>query len=516
MEKMKMGKLVSVIYIGSSSVKMKVSQIQCGKLVEIDVLEYPVLIGHEIFLEGRMSFDSISEIIKVLKNYENIINEYGIKKYKVIATSVINRAANITYVLDQIKIQNNMTVEVLEYSSEKTLTCFEVMNMIDEDYKKCNNILIAIVSTGNISLPLYENKKVKLVRDIPVGSIKLNDLLGGIRDKVFKYYEVLNEYLDVSVGQIIKGNKFKNVDKMILIGSRSLHITELIKCYGDNEDENGNRKGLSSLYKSIKQMPIDKLAEKYNLSNEQADIIYSSIIIYWYLAKNINVKDIRIIKFDLWDVLSKQMLIPQSKNDYEENIRLNALTSAKSVVDRYGCDKEHYNAVINFCECIFNTVKKTHGLNAKNFLFLQIAAIFHECGYYITSDNIISSTFSIISNTAIYGLSKHEVSIIAMVAVYAQMDNILSESIYYMYLSEKEKILVSKLSAILKLANSLDRSHKQKLKLLNTKLNGKTLTITLSSIMDISIENWEFQRSALFFEDVFGIKPIFKFKSLLL
>ena len=103
-----------------------------------------------------------------------------------------------------------------------------------------------------------------------------------------------------------------------------------------------------------------------------------------------------------------------------------------------------------------------------------------------------------------------------MVAVYAQMDNILSESIYYMYLSEKEKILVSKLSAILKLANSLDRSHKQKLKLLNTKLNGKTLTITLSSIMDISIENWEFQRSALFFEDVFGIKPIFKFKSLLL
>lgn len=64
MEKMKMGKLVSVIYIGSSSVKMKVSQIQCGKLVEIDVLEYPVLIGHEIFLEGRMSFDSISEIIK--------------------------------------------------------------------------------------------------------------------------------------------------------------------------------------------------------------------------------------------------------------------------------------------------------------------------------------------------------------------------------------------------------------------------------------------------------------------
>lgn len=515
MEKMKMGKLVSIIYIGSSSVKMKISQIRCGKLVELDVLEYPVLIGHEIFLKGRMSFDSISEIIKILKNYKNVINEYGIKKYKVIATSVINRAANINYVLDQIKIQNNMMVEVFEYSSEKALTCFEVMNMFDKDYKKHNNILVAIVSTGNISLILYENNKVTLVRDIPVGSIKLNDLLGGLRDKVFKYYEVLNEYLDISVGRIIKGNKFKNVDKMILIGSRSLHITELIKCYNDNAEKN-NKKRLSNLYKSVRQMSIDKLAEKYDLSNEQANIIYSSIIIYWYLAKNINVNDISIIKFDLWDVLSKQMLIPQSRSSYEENIRLNALASAKSIVDQYGCDKEHYSMVISFCEHIFNSLKKTHGFNAKNFLFLQIATIFHECGYYISSDNIISSTFSIISNTAIYGLSKHEISIIAMVAVCAQVDNILSESFYYIQLSDKEKILVSKLSAILKLGNSLDRSHKQKLKLLNTKLNGKTLTITISGIMDASLENWEFQRSALFFEDVFGIKPIFKFKSLLL
>ena len=74
-------------------------------------------------------------------------------------------------------------------------------------------------------------------------------------------------------------------------------------------------------------------------------------------------------------------------------------------------------------------------------------------------------------------------------------------------------LTIAKLTAILKIANGLDRSHKQKFKNVKTVLKEERLIITVDASVDITLEKGLFTRRADFFEEVYSVKPVIRQKS---
>ena len=71
---------------------------------------------------------------------------------------------------------------------------------------------------------------------------------------------------------------------------------------------------------------------------------------------------------------------------------------------------------------------------------------------------------------------------------------------------------IAKLSAILKVANAMDRSHKQKASSYQIVVKDKQLVITVDTLYDLALERGLFDDKADFFEQVYGIKPVLKQK----
>ena len=71
---------------------------------------------------------------------------------------------------------------------------------------------------------------------------------------------------------------------------------------------------------------------------------------------------------------------------------------------------------------------------------------------------------------------------------------------------------MAKLTAILRLANGLDRSHKQKFKNVKTALKDGQLIITVDTNDDITLEKGLFGASAMFFEEVYSVRPVIRQK----
>ena len=113
--------------------------------------------------------------------------------------------------------------------------------------------------------------------------------------------------------------------------------------------------------------------------------------------------------------------------------------------------------------------------------------------------------------TEIIGLSHAEREIVASVVRYNH-----SDFTYYGYnesrgadFSGRESyLIIAKLTAILRLANSLDRSHKQKLRGMKAQLLENELYLTIDTQEDISLEKGFFDVSAEFFREVFSVDPI--------
>lgn len=73
-------------------------------------------------------------------------------------------------------------------------------------------------------------------------------------------------------------------------------------------------------------------------------------------------------------------------------------------------------------------------------------------------------------------------------------------------------LTVAKLTAILRIANGLDRSHKQKFKNVKVALKDRELVLTVDTKEDISLEKGLFTDRALFFKEVFNVQPTIKQK----
>ena len=137
----------------------------------------------------------------------------------------------------------------------------------------------------------------------------------------------------------------------------------------------------------------------------------------------------------------------------------------------------------------------------------------HDVGKYISLNNVADSSYNIIMSNEIIGLSHIEREMVALIAKYntaalPSYDELVMES----SLSAEQYLTVSELTAIVRLANALDRSHLQKIQSIRAVLKERELHLSLTVNRDFTLEQGLCQEKLDFFNEVFSIQPVIKLK----
>lgn len=516
MNRKKNTKIAALIDIGSNMLKMRVSQLKRGEIVDIDRLEYPLCLGHEVFTDGKISFESLRELSSILRGYSDIMAEYGVGQYKVVATTALREAKNRSYVVDQLKIQNDMTVQVLEDDQEKTLIYSEILDSLkNTEDKKGQNALISYIGAGTIGFSVYDGKRMIFSQNIPMGALKLHDMLGSIQNLTDDFYTVVEEYLDTLIGHISIPFNNGNVSNLILTGNEIQLIAKICSVELQDGKYSIPAKKISDLFTQIRSMSQEKISIQYGITEETAELLYSALAIYIRLFKFTATDIITSPKVELWDALIRQMLIPKSRDEYFEHVRVFAISCAQEIAKTYNCSQKHSDNIRKSACAIFDKMKGAHGLDHRKRLLLELAAILHDCGHYVTAKHHLLSTFDLIKDIDIYGMTDEEMLITAYVSRYNEYDVPNFEDVEFVQLNDKNRLIVSKLVAIFRLANALDKAQKQKFSEIKVKLEDDKLLIMAQSSKNVYLEKWAFEQCAPFFKEVFGYNPELTVKSLL-
>ena len=146
----------------------------------------------------------------------------------------------------------------------------------------------------------------------------------------------------------------------------------------------------------------------------------------------------------------------------------------------------------------------------------RTAALLHDCAKYINMAQSSECSYNIIMATEIIGLSHSEREMIANIVRcnsgrMVDFEELASGST----LGREEYTTIAKLTAILRVANTLDRSHKQKIKDIRVTLkDNHTMQILVDTTEDLTLEQALLGEKAEFFEEVYSIRPILKAKKL--
>lgn len=506
---------MAIIDIGSYAIKMKIVEIDNkGNLKEIDNLRRAASIGSDTFAIGKVSFKKVDEICNVLRNYKDVMDEYGVNIYKAVATSAIREADNREYIIDQIKINTGLDIEIISSSEEKYYT-YKGIREKNNNFRKfrTEGSLIVDIGAGGTEIAMYNNNKLAFSQNISIGSLRIRELLWELERETLDFSHIIEEFVEGNIDSLRIFKPRIKLNYFVAIGGEISVISRI--CNDTKEKSKLNyisKKDFLEVYKKVMYTPVHILAREYNIQETRAELLLPSMIIFKKFLDMTKSDGIYAPLVSLRDGIIVDYI---DKNyDVKKHIRFSKdiISAATYLAKRYKADLNHARDVKRKSEIIFDSMKDIHGLGERERFLLKISAILHDIGKFINIVNHYTNSYKIIMSSDIIGISKKEMEIIANIAGYHSVVTPNMSHKNYRALNEKDRVKTSKLIAIIRIADSLDRSHKQKIKISNITLEDKVLTIEAKIKEEASLEEWTFKRKSEFFKEVFGINTVIKLK----
>ena len=497
---------VAVIDIGSSAIRMVIAEIGSKfEMRHLENLQKPVSFGKDVFTTGRISNAVMREGIEVLKNFKSVLDSYGVKNVHAVATSAVREAANRDNFVDQVFVRTGIDVEVIEGPEENRLELIAVEHALGEKFDFQNkSCLIIEVGSGSTEMIILNKGEVELTRTLSIGSIRLPEQVIAGKTESGQMQRVLKRSIHDIAQYAGREYNLDNIDTFIAVGGDMRFVSRQLT---EKSQENCGiiEKGtFLKFIDGIAKTPADEISERYGIAYSEAETLYASLLIYANFlgetkAENIIVPTVSIREGLLLELA--QILSGYKRTDVSKQV----ISSARRLGRKYMYDGPHALCVASHAIKLFDLLKEDHGLGARERLLLEVSAILHDIGMYISPAGHHKHSSYLIDAGDIFGLRKLDKNIISNVVRYHRRSAPQATHTNYMSLPKADRAIVSKLAAILRVSDAIDKSHTQKIRNFQLERSGDSCILWVPEESgDISIERDALAKKSDMFTEIFG------------
>ena len=193
---------------------------------------------------------------------------------------------------------------------------------------------------------------------------------------------------------------------------------------------------------------------------------------------------------------------------WSSDIQNQIVQSAMQLGRKYHFDENHCSHVSQLACSLFEQTKELHQLEERYQGILQVAALLHETGKYISEQSYHKHSSYIIRHAEFFGIGSQDVQLVGLVARYHRRATPQPNHDLYSSLNREKRVAVAKLAAILRVAKALDASRTQRINDIQCRVVANKVKINLPRLTDIALERLEVSRTCELFEDIFGTKII--------
>jgi len=367
--------------------------------------------------------------------------------------------------------------------------------------------------TGSLGTGIMENGLIRVINTIDLGYIKMHSMLEALQDYSKRFYAVLEDYVNIYTKPLRQTLSHQKIDRLLAAGFDIELIAKLCHCeqdaYGKYEL---SREEFLAMYHHVKHLTTSQIAVEYQLSDRVTHTLLYSLVLYYNLIFLTKAEKISLVPCSIGDsfieVTAMSLEVEKKLRAWERKC---VLLSARSIAEKYRCGLEHGETVRSYSIEIFNRMTQFHGLKSGDLLLLECAALLHECGKFAKIRDYYALSYELIKCSEIFGLTPQQLHLIACIAesnrTLAPMANPLD---YTAQLTHRERMTVAKLTAIIKIAEALDKSYSNKAIRFKAKLSHNVLYFHIVTKQNYKLEEWAYYDRIGYFEEVYGIRPVLK------
>jgi exopolyphosphatase/guanosine-5'-triphosphate,3'-diphosphate pyrophosphatase len=509
---------LAAIDIGTNSVRSIIVEVDdASQFRVLDDEKEITRIGEGMGRRSHLSRDAMQRTIRALQRMTDIARGFGTQKVQAVATSAVREAKNREIFLRRVEEEVGLKVRVITAEEEAWLAFLSILHHFDIGEQ---HFLGLDIGGGSATIISGHGPHVEKVHCLPLGAVRLTEKFLHSDPLSDVDYKALRRHLKQLLLPIRDAGE---VGGNMLIGSGGTITTlaELQKAmqrekYTGVHGYEMNRAQVKRVLDLLKRKTLKERRSLPGLNPDRADIIIAGAAVVNQVMKIFAINTLKVSNRGIREGLILQMIagntIHYNKRAWSKlQPAAGWRESVKAFAESCRYEAPHSQHVTRLALSIFDQLFPPQNGNAANERdLLEAAAILHDIGYYINYTRHHKHSYHLIVHSHLLGFSPRDIAIIANIARYHRRAEPSKRHENLAGLSPPDRKLVKKLSAILRLADGLDRSHSQRIQEVRCKQNNNRLTLHLVSDKDIEIEIWGARQKAGLFEEVFKTKVAYK------
>lgn len=502
---------IAAIDAGSNALRMMIGNVNQSWQVEpLQNIRLPVRLGQDVFTSGMLSEKTIQKTVNAFVQFQRAAQDSGVVKLRAIGTSAMREAANKDILLDRISRTSGIEVEIISGAEEARLIHLAVANVVNLKRKRA--VLIDI-GGGSVEVSISENRNIISTDSYNMGTVRLLQKLNGRKDSAFSllagqgsFSALVREYAEAARRRIDRELGSARAHVCVGTGGTVEDLGRLHqKLFNKPNDRSVSLAELRDLIDVLDRMSVKARTRKLGLRPDRADVILPAAIVLQLIAHEARTRQVIIphvglkdgVLLEMADGLRKSPRIPR---------REQVLASVMRLGRKYQFDAEHATLAARLARELFDRCPQLHGLGPDERLLLEAGTLLHDVGQFISTTEHDQHGYYILNANPLIGLSDDEQAVVANLVRYHRttfpsLDNPDSQT-----LSQKQRVTVRKLSALLRLADGMDVSHTRHVRRAQLVEKKKRWQLSLHGRGDMLLERWALERRRGLFEEIFGVQ----------
>ena len=498
---------LAAIDIGSNSIRLLVAAANAdGTYRVLDDEKRTTRLAQGLAQTGRLQDEAIRQSLEALRHMKSIADGYGVERLDIIATSAVREAENRDQFLRLAAERVGVNIEVITSAEEGELSFASASRRFD-----LKNLNAAVVDLGGGSAELIFAAKgnVETIHSFPIGAVRLTDAvvrndppseadLARLEKRVKKALAEVGEPDFVPHVMIGAGGTF--------LALANISMRQRGKVFSTVAGYELDRSEVRHILDSLRCLPLRTRRNVPGLNADRADIIVAGLAVIEGLMKWLRVNRLLINDQGVRDGLLLRMIgrVFQSaepaavpEGDPLEGVRQFAVACS--------VDQHHPEHVMGLAVQIFDQLQHQFQLPKEERVLLQAAGLLHEVGYLINYERHHHHSYHLIMHGNIRGMAPRQRELVANIARYHRGARPKRKHENFARLSLAERDAVQRLSAILRLASALDRTHTQRVKGVRCIARKGELLLLVQADEKPDVDLYSVAKEASLFERAFQV-----------
>ncbi len=286
--------ILAAIDIGSNAARLLITETSVYTNGTVDftkltLLRIPLRLGFDVFDKGFISGERGKKMLDTMKVYKQLMDIYNVEAYKACATSAMRDAANGKEILDQIKKEAGLTINIITGQEEANI----VYETHIAEYLAVNKSYLYIdVGGGSTEVTLFSKDHTIFKESFNIGTIRL------LHNKVTdEQWEHMKWYIKTHA---------KDHQPIEAIGSGG-NINKIFSISKRKEGKPLTLELLKDYYKELSNTSIEDRKHLYNFRSDRADVIVPALQVYINVMRWADAEEIYVPKIGLADGLVKML-----------------------------------------------------------------------------------------------------------------------------------------------------------------------------------------------------------------